>query len=106
MRRAISALILALSLAFGSAPARAQAPAPPSVEASAQPADASQALRTQVQTLPQAPAPPRTMRAYWHLFAAFTFGWLAIFGYTISLSRRFKRLEQQLDALGGERPAV
>ena len=101
MRRAISALILALSLAFGSAPVSAQAPAAP-----AQAADASQALRTQVQSLPQAPAPPRTLRAYWHLFAAFTFGWLAIFGYTISLSRRFKRLEQQLDTLGGERPAV
>lgn len=105
MRRAMHALILALSLAFGSAPVRAQAPAP-AVEAPAQPTDASQALRTQVQSLPQAPAPPRTMRAYWHLFAAFTFGWLAIFGYTISLSRRFKRLEQQLDALGGDRPAV
>lgn len=105
MRRAMPALILALSLAFGSAPVRAQEPAPV-VEAAAQPADASQALRTQVQALPQQPAPPRTLRAYWHLFAAFTFGWLAIFGYTISLSRRFKRLEQQLDALGGDRPAV
>jgi CcmD family protein len=59
-----------------------------------------------VQSLPEPSAPPRTLRAYWHVFAAFAFAWLLILGYAISLARRFRRLEQQVNALGGERPAV
>lgn len=105
MRRALLAPVLALALAFGSAPARAQEPAPAASAPAATP-DASQALRTQVQSLPEPSAPPRTLRAYWHVFAAFAFAWVLILGYAISLARRFRRLEQQVDALGGERPAV
>ncbi len=107
MRRAILAPLLVLSLAFGTVPAHAQEPAPAaSAPAAAAMPDASQALRTTVQSLPEQSAPPRTLRAYWHVFAAFAFAWIMILGYAISLARRFKRLEQQVDALGGERPAV
>lgn len=103
MRRAFLAPVLALSLAFASAPMRAQEPAPAAAaQAPAAAPGASQALRTNVQTLPGQTAPPRTLRAYWHVFAAFTFAWVMILGYAISLARRFKRLEQQVDAMGGE----
>jgi CcmD family protein len=106
MRRALLAPVLALSLAFGSAPVRAQEPAPAAAAPAATP-DASQAHRTQVQSLPEQSAPPRTLRAYWHVFAAFAFAWIMILGYAISLARRFRRLEQQVDALGGgKRPVV
>ena len=44
---------------------------------------------------------PRTMRAYWHVFAAFTLAWLLVFGYAISLGRRFRTLEREVDALRG-----
>lgn len=107
MRRALLAPILVLSLALRSVPVRAQEPAPAaSARAPAAAPDASQALRTNVQTLPETSAPPRTLRAYWHVFAAFAFAWLMILGYAISLARRFRRLERQVDAMGGERPAV
>jgi CcmD family protein len=107
MRRALLAPVLVLSLAVGSASVRAQEPAPAAeAQAPAATPDASQALRTQVQSLPEQYAPPRTLRAYWHVFAAFAFAWLMILGYAISLARRFRRLEQQVDAMGGERPSV
>lgn len=107
MRRALLAAVLALSLAFGSAPVRAQEPAPAAeAQVPASTPDASQALRTTAQTLPEQYAPPRTLRAYWHVFAAFAFAWVMILGYAISLARRFKRLEQQVDAMGGEQPAI
>ena len=99
MRRALLAPVLALSLAIGSAPVCAQEPAP-SAAAQAPTPDASQALRTQVQSLPAQSTPPRTLRAYWHVFAAFAFAWIMILGYAISLARRFRRLEQQVDGLG------
>jgi CcmD family protein len=99
MRRALLAPVLALSLASGTAPVRAQEPAP-AAEAQVATPDASQALRTTAQSLPEQYAPPRTLRAYWHVFAAFAFAWLMILGYAISLARRFRRLEQQVDAIG------
>ncbi|HEX8358485.1 MAG TPA: CcmD family protein [Longimicrobium sp.] len=50
---------------------------------------------------PEHAAPPRTLRAYWHVFAAFTFAWLMILGYAVSLARRFRRLEEKLDSHRG-----
>ena len=105
MRRVILAAAMALSLSLGSAPVPAQAPSP-ATEAPAPAADPSQTLRTRAETLPAQPGPPRTLRAYWHVFAAFAFAWVCILGYAVSLGRRFRRLEQQVDAMGGERPAV
>ncbi|HEX8906873.1 MAG TPA: CcmD family protein, partial [Longimicrobiaceae bacterium] len=45
------------------------------------------------------PTPPRTLRAYWHVFVAFTIVWLLVFGYAFSLGRRFRKLEHEVDAL-------
>jgi CcmD family protein len=61
------------------------------------------AAAAQVGTLPadQAPAPPRTLRAYWHVFTAFTLAWLFLFGYALSLGRRFRRLEEQVAVAEG-----
>ena len=78
------ALALALALALPAAPARAQETAP-AAEAYSAPSG-----------LPSPNQPPRTLRAYWHLFAAFAFAWLMILGYAVSLARRFRRLEEQI----------
>lgn len=48
--------------------------------------------------LPGQTAPPRTLRAYWHLFIAFAVAWLLIFGYVLSLGIRFRRLDATLAA--------
>ncbi len=42
----------------------------------------------------------RTMRGYWHLFIAFAITWLLLFGYAISLGRRFGALERKLERQG------
>jgi CcmD family protein len=51
-------------------------------------------------------APPRTLRAYWHVFIAFALAWVLLFGYALSLGRRFARLEREVEVLHGETPAV
>lgn len=86
---------LAATIAAASALALAPAPAPAVAQSSAPAA--------QVSALPgdQAPAPPRTLRAYWHVFTAFTLAWLFLFGYALSLGRRFRHLEQQVAAAEG-----
>lgn len=103
----VFALLLVLLLA--PAGARAQdgsVDAPPTV--SARPAGGSAIGSDQTATVPASsglPAPnepPRTLRAYWHLFAAFVFAWLMILGYAISLARRFRRLEERIGALPGD----
>jgi CcmD family protein len=88
---------IAASLALAATPATrasAQESAPTTV-AVTQPATSG--------TLPgeQAPAPPRTLRAYWHVFIAFALAWLFLFGYALSLGRRFRNLERDVDALRG-----
>ena len=50
--------------------------------------------------LPSTAAAPRTLRAHWHVYTAFTIAWLLVFGYVISLARRFGRLERELNARG------
>ena len=50
--------------------------------------------------LPQRAAAERTMRGYWHLFIAFAVTWLLLFGYAISLGRRFSALERKLERQG------
>ena len=98
---ALAALVGASSFAV---PARAQDAAAQSAPAAAAQAPAAvpgQEASTGTQALRRtadAP-PPRTLRAYWHVFIAFTLAWLLVFGYAISLGRRFRRLEEQLDRL-------
>jgi CcmD family protein len=90
---AVIAAALALSAAPSATPALAQG-SPPAEAAAAQPAPSA---------LPgdQLAAPPRTLRAYWHVFIAFTLAWLFLFGYALSLGRRFGRLEREIDSLRG-----
>jgi CcmD family protein len=91
---AVTAAAFALSIGPFAAPASAQTTIQPTAAAVSQPASG---------VLPgeQAPAPPRTLRAYWHVFIAFALAWLFLFGYAVSLSRRFRKLEQDVDALRG-----
>ncbi|HEX6749838.1 MAG TPA: CcmD family protein [Longimicrobium sp.] len=97
-------LIIA-ALALGLAPApRLVAQEPSTATVSAQPptvAPAEQTLQRTVADDARPATPPATMRAYWHVFAAFAIAWLAIFGYAISLGRRFRNLEREVDALHG-----
>ncbi|HEU0013276.1 MAG TPA: CcmD family protein [Longimicrobium sp.] len=46
----------------------------------------------------QRATPPRTLRAYWHVFIAFAVAWVLLFGYVVTLARRFRRLEEQVAA--------
>lgn len=50
-------------------------------------------------TLPRQAQPPRTFRAYWHVFIAFALTWILLFGYVLFLGRRFSRLEREVEAL-------
>ena len=43
--------------------------------------------------------PPRTMRAYAHVFASFAVAWVLLFGYVVFLARKFRRVEEQVAAL-------
>ncbi|MEX0911831.1 MAG: CcmD family protein [Gemmatimonadota bacterium] len=52
--------------------------------------------------LPERAALPRTMRAYWHVFVAFAVTWLLLFGYALSVGRRFGRLEDELQRVSGD----
>ena len=88
---AIRSLLLCLVLASGlPMGAPAQAPPFPPVEQVAPQSG-----------LPARQAPPRTLRAYWHVFVAFAVAWILLFGYALSLGRRFARLERDIQALGG-----
>jgi CcmD family protein len=51
--------------------------------------------------LPVRPPAPRTLRDYWHLFIAYAVVWVLIFGYVISLGRRFGRVEAELQRARG-----
>jgi CcmD family protein len=92
---AVIAAAFALSIGPSAAPASAQTTTSRAEAAVSQPAAGG--------VLPgeQAPAPPRTLRAYWHVFIAFALAWLFLFGYAVSLGRRFRKLEQDVDALRG-----
>lgn len=50
--------------------------------------------------LPERAAPPRTLRAHWHVFVAFAIVWALLFGYALSIGRRFGRLEDEVRRLG------
>jgi len=103
--RPIRFVIAAALLAFAAAPAPrlvAQQPTTSTVSIQQPPvAPAEQTLQRTVSGDARPATPPATLRAYWHVFAAFAIAWLAIFGYAISLGRRFRTLEREVDALRG-----
>lgn len=103
--------LAAALLAFASTPALAQDTATTAVppastttgpavgdSATGAPLTAAPAASAQSSGLPVSAGPPRTLRAYWHVFAAFTIAWLLVFGYAISLGSRFSRLEREIGA--------
>jgi CcmD family protein len=47
----------------------------------------------------QQPIQPRSMRPYWHVFLAFALVWLLLFGYALTVGRRFGRLEEEVRRL-------
>lgn len=51
--------------------------------------------------LPERSAPPRTLRAHWHVYIAFAITWALLFGFVLSLGRRFGRLEDEIRRLRG-----
>ena len=42
---------------------------------------------------------PRSLRAYTHVFVAFSVAWVLLFGYTLTIGRRFRALEAEVEAL-------
>lgn len=90
----IFSLLLAAALP-GAAPAQSVEPTEPAaVEASApgvEPAADAGELAPR----------PRSMRPYWHVFAAFGLTWVLLLGYALWLGRRFGRLEAEVKRLGG-----
>jgi CcmD family protein len=102
------AFVLAL-LAATPAGLRAQEPSSAVPAAAAQApggtaADPSASLQTRTvessSGLPQRAAPPRTLRDYTHVFVAFALAWILLFGYVLSLGRRWSAVERQLAARG------
>jgi CcmD family protein len=107
MRRIRIALLALAALAAAPA-ARAQAPAgEAATEAAAAasagahvsaPAPAADAPSAAASGLPRY-TPPRTMRAYTHVFVAFAVAWALLLGYMVFLARKFRRVEEQVAAL-------
>lgn len=99
LMRHIRVALLALA-AFLAAPAALPAQdAPAPVEAAAaSTAPQAAAAPSSAASLPRY-TPPRTLRAYAHVFAAFAAAWLLMLGYIIFLARKFRRVEEQVEAL-------
>lgn len=103
-------MLLVVALAVGSTLGVFPAAAPMAAHAQDAPSTGAPAVVTPVETAAPAAqsAPvfqreqaPRTLRAHWHVFAAFTIAWLLLFGYALALGRRFARIERSLDAVRG-----
>ncbi len=99
-----SVFLLALP-ALAPAGLRAQEPSTaPAAQAQAggTAADPSASLQTRTVEpgagLPQRAAPPRTLRDYTHVFVAFALAWILLFGYVVSLGRRWSAVERELAA--------
>jgi CcmD family protein len=112
----IRALCLLVVLSLGVAlPGAAQAPdtpvSPDAAAAPASPAASQSGLQAtgspgymSAETAPVAGTaqPPRTLRAYWHVFIAFAVTLLLLFGYALSLGRRWARLEREVMGMARE----
>lgn len=98
--------IALLALAALAAPVTLHAQAPAgetATEAAAAPtgARASHAAPAPVSSATGLPryTPPRTLRAYAHVFIAFAIVWALLFGYLVFLARKLRRVEEQVAAL-------
>jgi CcmD family protein len=104
MNRALPLFVLLLVVSLGfvaGADAQSQATGEsPAASVDATGFDGALAQATP-QGIPERPAFPRTLRDYWHLFIAYAVVWVLIFGYVISLGRRFGRMEEELERLRG-----
>ena len=103
MRRIIT-LVCLFALSIGPVAAQETDPAAsPATEAAAPSVDAAPAAGQGAPTagLPQTAPPPRTLRAYWHLFGAYAIVWTLLFGYVIYLGRRSGALEREVARLEG-----
>jgi CcmD family protein len=102
--RPIRIALLALFALAAAPAARAQAPAgETATEAAAAasdgaPVSTADAPSAGASTLPRY-TPPRTLRAYTHVFVAFAVAWALLFGYVLFLARKFRRVEEQVEAL-------
>jgi CcmD family protein len=100
-----AALLVAATLGALPSPTAAQTAAPAGVTQTEAPAAApAEAAAPAAQAAPALPArepAPRTLRAHWHVFAAFAIAWLLLFGYAVALGRRFARIERTLDGMRG-----
>ncbi len=99
--RSIRIVLLALAAltAVPAAPSSLVAQEPVVAPAgAAAPSSAAPAADAGASTLPRY-TPPRTLRAYTHVFAAFTVAWVLLFGYMVFLARKFRRVEEQVEAL-------
>lgn len=101
--------IALLALSLFAVPTAAQAPAGETATeaaaaaqsgapASAASAPAAEATQPASSSLPRY-TPPRTLRAYAHIFVAFAVAWVLLFGYVFFLARKFRRVEEQVAAL-------
>lgn len=107
MRR-IRIVLLAL-LALAAAPVHAQAPAGETATEAAAASSAGSPVSADAPVAADAPSaagsslprytPPRTLRAYAHVFIAFAVAWVLLFGYVVFLARKFRRVEEQVEAL-------
>ena len=102
MRRLLLCLVLLLAAAPVAARAQESTPAQPEAAATVDNV-AAEVIEPGVQSngLPVAAPPPRTLRAYWHVFVAFAIAWALLFGYVIVLGRRFGSLEREVARLEG-----
>ena len=102
MRRLLLCFLL-VAAAPAAAPAQESAPAQTEAAATLDQGTAAVGAEPGVQAngLPVAAPPPRTLRAYWHVFVAFAVAWALLFGYVIVLGRRFGSLEREITRLEG-----
>lgn len=109
MRR-IRIILLALAALIAAPVARAQAPAGETATGAAASASAGAPVSADAPAPAAAPSagtssglprytPPRTLRAYTHVFIAFAVAWVLLLGYMVFLSRKFRRVEEQVAAL-------
>jgi len=106
----LTVLILTVLLALSPVGLRAQeaspgaptpgAQAPEGAPASGYPSIGVHGVQGQATGLPQRAAPPRTLRDYAFVFTAFAIAWLLLFGYVVSIGRRWSRVERELAARG------